>query len=111
MASLQQLTACAQEKVRPEAAMPAARVLIMDSDSDFAEFIRRGLQEENCTVKVCFDSGSGLREAEIHAFDIILLDILLPAQVIDGFDLTKRLRLLGCKLRSFSWRPMPHPGK
>jgi len=37
------------------------------------------------------DGGSGLRQAAIHAFDIILLDVMLP--VLNGFEVTKRLRM------------------
>src|SRR6476660_6247412 len=40
---------------------------------------------------MCHDGGSGLRQAELHAFDIILLDVMLP--VLNGFEVTKRLRL------------------
>ena len=42
-------------------------------------------------MTVCLDGGCGLRQAEFHAFDIILLDVMLPA--LNGFDVTKRLRL------------------
>jgi DNA-binding response OmpR family regulator len=69
----------------------ALNVLLVEDDKDLAGFVREGLEDESCTVKVCFDGGSGLRQAEIHAFDIILLDVMLP--VLNGFDVTRRLRL------------------
>lgn len=74
-----------------EAFKSALNVLLVEDDKDLAGFVREGLEDESCTVKVCFDGGSGLRQAEIHAFDIILLDVMLP--VLNGFDVTRRLRL------------------
>ena len=67
------------------------RLLLVEDDRDVAEYIRKGLEEEGCTVKVCFDGSSGLRAAELTAFDIIVLDVMLPH--MDGFEVTKRLRL------------------
>jgi DNA-binding response OmpR family regulator len=67
------------------------RILLIEDDKELAGFIRRGLEEESCFVTVCFDGGSGLRQAEMHAFDILLLDVMLP--VLNGFEVTRRLRL------------------
>jgi DNA-binding response OmpR family regulator len=74
-----------------EAFKSALNILLVEDDKDLAGFVREGLEDESCSVKVCFDGGSGLRQAEIHAFDIILLDVMLP--VLNGFDVTRRLRL------------------
>jgi DNA-binding response OmpR family regulator len=74
-----------------EAFKSALNVLLVEDDKDLAGFVREGLEDESCIVTVCFDGGSGLRQAEIHAFDIILLDVMLP--VLNGFDVTRRLRL------------------
>jgi DNA-binding response OmpR family regulator len=63
----------------------------VEDDKDLAGFVRQGLEDESCVVKVCYDGGSGLRQAEIHSFDIILLDVMLP--VLNGFEVTKRLRM------------------
>jgi DNA-binding response OmpR family regulator len=56
----------------------ALNVLLVEDDKDLAGFVREGLEDESCIVTVCFDGGCGLRQAEIHAFDIILLDVMLP---------------------------------
>ena len=69
----------------------ALNILLVEDDKELAGFVRQGLEDENCIVKVCHDGGFGLRQAEIHAFDIILLDVMLP--VLNGFEVTKRLRL------------------
>ena len=74
-----------------EAFKSALNILIVEDDKDLAGFVRQGLEEESCIVKICYDGGSGLRQAEIHSFDIILLDVMLP--VLNGFEITKRLRM------------------
>jgi len=66
------------------------RILLVEDDRDVAEYIRRDLEEEGHSVSVCHDGGSGLRAAELTAFDIIVLDVMLP--VMDGFEVTRRLR-------------------
>ncbi|MGA7109163.1 MAG: response regulator transcription factor [Terracidiphilus sp.] len=74
-----------------EAFQSALNVLIVEDDKELAGFVREGLEEESCAVKVCFDGGTGLRQGESHSFDIILLDVMLP--VLNGFEVTRRLRL------------------
>ncbi|MDR3727521.1 MAG: response regulator transcription factor [Terracidiphilus sp.] len=69
----------------------ALNVLLVEDDKELAGFVQQGLEDESCIVKVCHDGGSGLRQAELHAFDIVLLDVMLP--VLNGFEVTKRLRL------------------
>jgi DNA-binding response OmpR family regulator len=78
-----------------EAFKSALSILLVEDDKDLAGFVRQGLEDENCTVRVCHDGGSGLRQAEIRAFDIILLDVMLP--VLNGFEVTKRLRTQNVK--------------
>jgi DNA-binding response OmpR family regulator len=74
-----------------DAFQSALNVLLVEDDKELAAFVRQGLEDESCVVKICHDGGSGLRQAELHAFDIILLDVMLP--VLNGFEITKRLRL------------------
>ena len=74
-----------------EAFKSALNILLVEDDKELAGFIRQGLEDESSIVKVCHDGGSGLRQAEIHSFDIILLDVMLP--VLNGFEITKRLRM------------------
>jgi DNA-binding response OmpR family regulator len=65
-------------------------VLVVEDDKELAGFVREGLEDESCIVKLCHDGGDGLRQAEMHSFDVILLDVMLP--VLNGFEVTKRLR-------------------
>lgn len=73
-----------------EAFQAALNVLVVEDDKELAGFVQQGLEDEGCTTKACYDGGTGLRQAELHAFDIILLDVMLP--VLNGFEVTKRLR-------------------
>lgn len=68
------------------------RLLLVEDDRDVAEYLRKGLEEEGYTVKLCLDGASGLKAAEISAFDIIVLDVMLP--ILNGLEVTKRLRFL-----------------
>jgi DNA-binding response OmpR family regulator len=74
------------------------RVLIVEDDRDLADYLKRGLEEEAHSVQACFDGSSGLRAAERSAFDIIVLDVMLP--FVDGLEITRRLR------RSGVWTPV-----
>jgi DNA-binding response OmpR family regulator len=66
------------------------RVLLVEDDRDVAEYVRRELADEGHAVSVCHDGASGLRAAELTAFDIIVLDVMLP--FMDGLEVTRRLR-------------------
>ena len=66
-------------------------LLLVEDDRDLAGFIATGLRDEDCKVTLAFDGGAALLHAERHTFDLILLDVMLP--VINGFEVSKRLRL------------------
>lgn len=76
-----------------EPALPGLRILLVEDDKELAASVRLRLEDEGCEVDLCFDGGTGLRQAELHSFDILLLDVMLP--VLDGFEVTRRLRLQG----------------
>jgi two-component system response regulator MprA len=66
------------------------RILLVEDDRDVADFIRRELEDEGHVVSMCHDGASGLRAAELAAFDIIVLDVMMP--FMDGLEVTRRLR-------------------
>jgi DNA-binding response OmpR family regulator len=66
------------------------RVLLVDDDREVADYVRRELEEESFNVVVAHDGVSGLRLAESSAFDILVLDIMMP--FMDGLQLTRNLR-------------------
>jgi DNA-binding response OmpR family regulator len=66
------------------------RVLLVDDDRDVADYVRRELEEESFDVVVAHDGATGLRLAESSAFDILVLDVMMP--FMDGLQLTRSLR-------------------
>ena len=74
-----------------EAFQAALQILIVDDDKDLAGFIAQGLEDEGCVVTLAHDGGAGLRQIEQHPYDLVLLDVMMP--VLDGFEVTRRLRL------------------
>jgi DNA-binding response OmpR family regulator len=67
------------------------RILLVEDDRQVADYVRRGLEEENNSVSVCFDGAAGLKAAQSSPFDIIVLDVMMP--YMDGLEVTRRLRL------------------
>jgi DNA-binding response OmpR family regulator len=66
------------------------RVLLVDDDREVAEYVRRELEEESFSVVMAYDGASGLRLGETSAFDIIVLDVMMP--FLDGLQVTRHLR-------------------
>ena len=66
------------------------QVLLVEDDFRLADALRRGLEEEGHPVAVASDGVGGLRCALQQTFDVIVLDVLLPA--MDGFTVSRKLR-------------------
>lgn len=66
------------------------RVLIIEDEPKLAEFIKKGLEEDNCTVEVAYDGQIGKSFVLSNQYDILICDVNLPR--INGFDLVKQLR-------------------
>jgi DNA-binding response OmpR family regulator len=66
------------------------RVLIIEDDRAMAGLLQKGLEEENHRVSLAHEGREGLELAESYQFDVIVLDLMLPA--IDGFEIARRLR-------------------
>lgn len=69
------------------------RVLLVEDELDLANIIKKGLEEESYSVDVCYDGEDGLHMAEEIAYDIIILDIMLPK--IDGIKVLDIIRTKG----------------
>ncbi len=67
-----------------------SRILLVEDESSVASFIRKGLTEENYQVSVAFSGLSGLQMAEASAYDLIILDIMLPD--MSGIETCRELR-------------------
>ena len=66
------------------------RVLIVEDEGQMAALLRKALESENHTVTVAHDGAEGLALAELHDFDVMVLDVMLPK--LDGFEVVRRLR-------------------
>lgn len=72
------------------------RILVVEDDETMASLIVRALREEGESVVV---ERNGLLAVEIalgHAFDLIVLDVMLPG--LDGFGVVDRLRQKQCNI-------------
>ena len=66
------------------------RILIVEDERKMAGLLREGLEEEQHSVCLAFDGRAGLEMATSTEFDVIVLDLMLPA--VDGFEVARRLR-------------------
>jgi len=66
------------------------RVLIVEDDQNLAETIKSGLEESGYAVDWVSDGFSGLDMVSTYAYDVIILDIMLPG--MDGFTICQQIR-------------------
>jgi len=66
------------------------RILVVEDEKKLAGFMRKGLQEHGFNVTVSHDGSQGYTLACSGAFDLIVLDIMLPGR--DGLSILKNLR-------------------
>ncbi len=66
------------------------QVLLVEDDERLARLTARYLQEHGIVVTVARTGPEGLAEASRHAYDVILLDLMLPGR--DGLDVCRELR-------------------
>jgi two-component system response regulator MprA len=65
-------------------------ILVAEDEEDLALVLRQGLTEHNHTVALAMDGEEALQLAETHAYDALILDIMMPIR--DGLDVTRALR-------------------
>jgi two-component system, OmpR family, response regulator MprA len=70
-----------------------ARILVIEDESDIADFIRRGLILKGYEVETAPDGETGLGIAHERMPDLVILDLMLPG--IDGIEVCRRLRAAG----------------
>jgi two-component system, sensor histidine kinase and response regulator len=66
------------------------KILIVEDEPDVAELIRYNLEKENYRTIVACSGAEALQAAEVHAPDLMLLDIMLPD--LSGWDVCRILR-------------------
>ncbi len=69
------------------------KILLVEDDRRASEYLAKGLRELGHVVEQAFDGESGLKTAEAAAYDVLVLDRMLPK--LDGLEIVKRLRAAG----------------
>jgi two-component system response regulator MprA len=65
-------------------------ILVVEDKRSFASHIGRALENEGHTVSLAYDGDQALRLGRTAAFDLLLLDVMLPR--MDGFTVIRALR-------------------
>ena len=68
----------------------AERILLVEDEEKLARMVELELQYEGYEVEKAFDGRAGLDRALSGEFDLVLLDIMLPA--LSGMEVLRRLR-------------------
>lgn len=90
------------------------RILIVEDEADLADFIVRGLREEGFAVEHALDAETAWDEMRAVAWDLIVLDWMLPGE--DGMSVLRRFRIRrpgSCIVphgEGLGVRPHPGPG-
>jgi len=80
----------ANDRATPVTATDGKRILLVEDDPDIADLLALHLEDQGHTVDAVDDGDEGLDRALNRAYDLIILDIMLPGT--DGFDICRRLR-------------------
>jgi DNA-binding response OmpR family regulator len=70
-------------------------VLIVEDDERMAALLKRGLEREGHVTATAADGPEAVDFALLRAFDVIVLDVMIPS--LNGFEVAKRLRDRGCR--------------
>lgn len=71
----------------------AARVLIVDDDAGLLDLLSMVLSDASFVVTTARDGAAGWRAFEAGAFDVVVLDLVMPE--LDGLELCRRIRRVG----------------
>lgn len=66
------------------------RILVVEDDRRMSGYLRHGLTEEGYAVDLAYDGEEGEDAAETTAYDLIILDVMLPKK--DGIQVCRELR-------------------
>ncbi len=68
---------------------PVGRILLIDDEQRILNFVHRGLEAEGMVVDSARKSEEGLRLALANAYDLVVLDLVMPG--LDGQALLQRI--------------------
>ena len=71
------------------------RILLVEDEPQIADFVARGLYENGYSVDVARDGEEALEWPSIANFDVIILDVMLPA--VDGIEVCRIFRAKGLR--------------
>ena len=66
------------------------RLLVIDDEPFVRDALKRVLEEDELSVEVAADAETALVQLSRHAFDLVILDIIMPG--MDGVELIRKLR-------------------
>ena len=66
------------------------KVLIVEDERKTAAYLKRGLEENSFIADVAVDGDEGSELAQTRSYDLIILDVMLPAR--DGWSIIAELR-------------------
>jgi two-component system, OmpR family, response regulator VicR len=69
----------------------ADRILVVDDERPIADILKFNLEREGFEVDVAYDGEEAVQKARQSAFNLVILDIMLPK--LDGFSVCKDIRL------------------
>jgi two-component system phosphate regulon response regulator PhoB len=71
-------------------AMGKSKILIVEDEPSLVEVLSYNLQREGYEVAVAKEGREGLRKAQTHLPDLVILDLMLPG--LSGLDICRELR-------------------
>ena len=66
------------------------RILVVEDEPDLAATLRKMLAESGFFVDVSADGEDAIWRAETTAYDVIVLDLMMP--IVNGWEVVRRLR-------------------
>lgn len=69
------------------------RILIVEDEQKAANYLKKGLAENGFSVDIATDGEDGLHLASTEAYDLIILDVMLPLR--GGWSIIQELRAAG----------------
>jgi len=70
--------------------MMKRKILIVEDNADLASLVQLHVLDINCDADIAHDGGQALRMYQSKAYDLVILDIMLP--VMDGISLCQKMR-------------------
>ena len=77
----------------PKGTSSAARILVVDDEASIVDSVATVLRYEGFDVDVASSGRAALQMAQETAFDLVVLDVMLPD--LDGLEVTRRIRADG----------------